>query len=81
MNQGKEPRMEMQADFELISNRTLLVLYFTCVRHPYFFPLLRLLCKALHDDKELDDLRVTKLSCLSKSLLKKCNFQIVNMTT
>jgi hypothetical protein len=54
MNQGKEPTMEMQADFEIISNRTLLVLYFTCVRHPYLFPLLRQVCTTLHDDKELE---------------------------
>ena len=38
----------------VISNRTLLVLYLTCVRHPYLFPLLRQGCKDLHDDAELE---------------------------
>ena len=53
LRQRKRPRTE-QGDIEIISNRTLLVLYLTCVHHPYLFPLLRQLCKASRDDKELE---------------------------
>ena len=57
LRQRKRPRTEIQtqqADVETISNRTILVLYLTCVHHPYLFPLLRQLCKASRDDKELE---------------------------
>ena len=39
---------------EVISDRTLLVLYLTGVRHPYLFTSLRQLCKALDGDDELE---------------------------
>jgi Ankyrin repeats (3 copies) len=54
MRQEKNTKTEKQADVDAISDRTLLVLYLTCVRYPYLFPLLRQLCKASRDDKELE---------------------------
>jgi Ankyrin repeats (3 copies) len=54
MRQEKKTRMEIRRDVEIISNRTLLVFYLTCVHHPYLFPALRVLCKALRDDSEVE---------------------------
>jgi Ankyrin repeats (3 copies) len=54
LRERKRPRMEKNTDVDAMWNRTLLVLYLTCVRHPYLFPLLRQVCKASRDDKELE---------------------------
>jgi Ankyrin repeats (3 copies) len=54
LRERKRPRTEKRSDIETISNRTLLVLYLTCVRHPYLYPALRVLCKALRDDSEVE---------------------------
>ena len=54
LRQRKRPRTEIHAHIETISNSTLLVLYLTCVRNPYLFPLLRQLCRASRDDREME---------------------------
>jgi hypothetical protein len=54
LRQRKRGRTEIRDDVETISNSSLLVLYLMCVHHPYLFPLLRQLCKASRDDKELE---------------------------
>jgi Ankyrin repeats (3 copies) len=55
LTRSKRRKMEeRESDNEEIADRTLLVLYFTCVRHPYLYPELRRLCKVLRDDAELE---------------------------
>jgi Ankyrin repeats (3 copies) len=55
LTRSKRRKMEeRESDIEEIADRTLLVLYFTCVRHPYLYPELRILCKVLCDDSEME---------------------------
>jgi Ankyrin repeats (3 copies) len=46
--------LSVKSDEEVISDRTLLVLYLTCVRHPYLYKVLRSTCSFLKKDEELE---------------------------